>query len=493
LALQAIEKDVTFVPDWGRNRMRGMLESRPDWCISRQRAWGLPIPAFVREDGSMFMTAASVRAVAKVFAQRGSDAWFTEPTEKLLEHYESAGDPDAPSEVKCGASPAASWRKAYDIFDVWFESGSSWHAVMRQGEQGYPIDLYLEGSDQHRGWFQTSLLPALGATGTAPFRTLLTHGFMVDKDGRKMSKSLGNALNVDDLLKDHGADVCRWWVSSLAYENDIKVDPAFFALAGESYRKVRNTLRFLLSNLYDFDPPPRFVDPAPRSLDAWALAEGAAVQAGVLAAYEAYQFRAANQLLYDFCNETLSAVYCAAVKDRLYCDRADSPRRRSTQAVMWRLADMLSALLAPILPHTADEAWRALRREESGSVHMQSHALLRFEADPAWSDIMRERAAWLKAIEDARQQMGIDNPLDCGLRVAVAPAPGGLAEFDRRDLADFCGISRFEIVSSAAKPTVVDLRYEARCERSWKRDGTVKPRGDGGVLCDRCAEAVGAM
>jgi isoleucyl-tRNA synthetase len=331
LALRVTERDVAFVPEWGRNRMRGMLETRPDWCVSRQRAWGLPIPAFygARPD-HVLLTAASVRAVAECVAREGSDAWFKLGPEQLLGSYDRARDPEAPEWLGARES-LASLRRSEDIFDVWFESGSSWNAVLRERGLGYPADLYLEGSDQHRGWFQTSLLPALGATGQAPFRTLLTHGFIVDAQGMKMSKSLGNTLEVEDLLRDHGADVCRWWVSSLNYANDVKADREFFRLAGEEYRKVRNTIRFLLSNLADFDASRdrRELGPADRhSLDAWAKARLTELVAGVRRAYDAYQFRSAHQSIFNFCNDTLSAVYLGAVKDRLYCVPVESDRRR---------------------------------------------------------------------------------------------------------------------------------------------------------------------
>ncbi|MCI0482816.1 MAG: class I tRNA ligase family protein, partial [Candidatus Dadabacteria bacterium] len=253
LALEYSKSGIEFYPEWGRNRLRGMLEARPDWCISRQRAWGLPIPAFMNEKGETLMTPDSVNAVIEKIRQKGANYWFQASEEEILEGYSPEQDKNAPGWImQKGALKGI--KKGMDIFDVWFESGSSWHSVLEARGIGYPADLYLEGSDQHRGWFQLSLLPALGVTGRPPFKALLTHGFMVDAQGRKMSKSGGNALEVDELLKQHGADICRWWVSSLKYTNDIKVDWEFFKSAGEEYRKVRNTIRFLLGNIYDFGP-----------------------------------------------------------------------------------------------------------------------------------------------------------------------------------------------------------------------------------------------
>jgi len=483
-ALEATEKEVRFFPGWGRNRLRGMIESRPDWCISRQRSWGLPIPAFRRPDGSIFLTSASVRAVAEVFAQKGSDAWWTSPPEELLAFYDPTADPEAPEGLD-----TSGLEKMFDIFDVWFESGSSWNAVMRRRGLGFPIELYLEGSDQHRGWFQLSLLPSLGVTGKPPFKALLTHGFTLDKEGRKMSKSAGNAIEVDELLKRYGVDVCRWWVSSLAFENDIKVDYDYFDVASESYRKVRNTLRFLLSNLHDFDPS-QAVDArelAPTSIDARALENAAELRRQVLEAWEHYEFRKASQLLYDFCNETLSSFYLDAVKDRLYCDRADAPRRKATQSVLFQIADLLIKLLAPILPHTADEAYRALLGDDGPCVHLETVPELEANADPAWPHVLTVREEVLKALEAAKER-GIENRLDAGV---VVPDPRGLLRKFEADLTDVFGVSRVTLSAKIEKIEIVDLRAKPRCERSWRRDETVKERADGGWLSDRDAEAVG--
>ncbi len=482
-AMAATASDINFVPEWGRNRMRGMLESRPDWCISRQRSWGLPIPAFIMPDGEMVLTAASTRAVSQAIGQRGSDAWFSETPAQLLEHWDVAGDPDAPDGID-----VEQLEKAYDIFDVWFESGSSWNAVMRRRGLGYPVDLYLEGSDQHRGWFQLSLLPGIGVTGTSPFKTVITHGFVNDRQGRKMSKSEGNTLDVGTLLESHGADVCRWWVSSLAYENDVRADDELLQLAGESYRKVRNTLRFLLSNLGDFDPSDMEATDVPStSIDGWALAEAARFQAEVRAAYDRFDFRRVHLALFDFCNEALSAIYCVAVKDRLYCDRVDAPRRRRTQRVLHEIASMLCRLLAPILPHTADEAWRDLYGEDA-CVHMEVFKDIDVQADANWPKVMKVRDDVLKALEEAKAS-GIEKPLDAGV---VIPDPKGVLKAFEPELADLIGVSRATVDTTAEAIAIQDLRDQPACERSWRRDATVSERANGSMLSDRDWEAIQA-
>lgn len=488
LALKDARERLEFIPAWGKSRLVGMLESRPDWCISRQRSWGVPVPAFYREDGSVLTSAAIIRAVAAIIGEKGTDCWYTMTPAELLSGYDATSDPQIAGEMPDPATLTKGW----DILDVWFESGSSWNGCMKARSGDFPMAMYLEGSDQHRGWFQSSLLCSIGVTGRAAYDGIVTHGFMVDKDGKKLSKSKGDT--VDDLFKQYGADVVRWWVGSLAYDGDMKVDPEFFKVAGESYRKVRNTVRFLLSNLVGYDHTEHGSDPATwpaTCIDTWVLDRYRVLAERVIGCYERYAFREAHQALYDFCNETLSSVYLGAVKDRLYCDAADSQRRRRTQNALYLLTRGVCSLLAPLLPHTADEAYRSLigaEQDSDASIHLEEFDRgFGAKAHAGWDAVMAARASGLGALEEMRAKGELDNPLDAG--VQLPDAEGVLAEFDLVDLADLLGVSR--VCLDGQDASVMDLRSEPRCERSWKRDGTVKQRSDGGMLSDRDAAALG--
>lgn len=314
-----------------------------------------------------------------------------------------------------------------------------------------------------------------------------------------MSKSLGNALEVDTLLGKYGADICRWWVSSLNYASDIKVDLAYFEHASEEYRKVRNTIRFLLANLYDFDAAKDarpLTDADAHTLDAWARHQLDELVNACLEGYESYQFKRVRESIFDFCNDTLSAVVLAAAKDRLYCEAANSPRRRRTQTVMFEIADALIRLVAPVLVHTADEAYLALHRLEPTSercVHLAHLPEKRFaKPAPGWDAVMALRSRALKAVEDAKAALGIANPLDAGIEATLTAEEHATIEPFAAELADLCGVSRFAVRAGAeAAVRVVDLRAEPRCARSWKRDSTVRVRKDGNLLSDRDASAVG--
>lgn len=491
---------VDFVPAWGRNRMAGMLKSRPDWCISRQRAWGLPIPVFYNEKGDALLTPGSVRAVAKRFAEKGSDAWFTDSPAELLGDYDPGPD-----------FPVAALRKEQDIFDVWFESGSSWNACLRaRATLTFPADLYLEGSDQHRGWFQLSLLPALGATGRPPFKGVLTHGFVVKPDGKKVSKSDPEYVTATKEIETHGADLLRLWTCSVDYEGDIPASPKVIKDFGDKYRKIRNTLRYLLSNLYDFNPATDAQEIPPNSLDGWAAAELDTLIVGATAAYDAYQTHRAFRLLHDFCSVQVSAFYAAAMKDRLYCEAPNAPLRRRCQTVMHRMLVALTKLLAPMLVFTADEVWEHIAHKPAGeealsSVHL---TLLPNPSGVEVSDEQRREWQLLFELRDAAM-LQIDpllrkfpkqiKPLDMEVVVRVDDdAMRRKLQAYGPDLEDLLGVG---FTSFAEKPVegpavsveVLDRRETyAACARSWKRRPDVGLDADCPDLSARDAAAVRA-
>jgi isoleucyl-tRNA synthetase len=478
-ANRAIEQ-TEFVPGWGRARIQGMLESRPDWCISRQRAWGLPIPVFYNEQGDALLTPDSVRAVAKRFAQAGSDAWFTETPAQLLGNF----DPGS-------RFPKDKLRKEKDIFDVWFESGSSWNAVLRKRDYlKFPADMYLEGSDQHRGWFQLSMLPSLGVTGQPPFKQVLTHGFTVKPDGTKVSKSDKEYVTATQEVDRHGADVLRLWVCSVDYQGDIPTSPQTIKEFGDKYRKIRNTLKYLLSNLFDFDPAEHAQEVPLNSLDGWASVELDELIVAVTEAYDKYQLHRAFRLLHDFCAVQISAVYGNAMKDRLYCEAPDSPIRRRCQTVMHRMVLALAKLLAPMLVYTADEAWEYIAhkpKDDAGlfSVHLAllpkpSGVVVSEAQRHEWKLLMDLRDSALGQLDELKKKAGMNKALDAEVIYRIDDdAVRRALQVYGADLEDLVGAGSHSFAETspqgqAVTVEVVDRRdkYQA-CARSWKRRADV--------------------
>jgi len=492
LALEWVDK-VSWIPAWGKNRIRGMLESRPDWCISRQRVWGLPIPAFYNDKGQILLSAEAMRRVADHFARKGSDSWYTDGPKEIL------GE-DFP------LPEGFNWeniRKETDILDVWFESGNSWRAVCKATGLGYPADLYLEGSDQHRGWFQLSLLPALACTGKPPFKTVLTHGFVVDEQGYKMSKSAGNYVSATDAVNRYGADVLRLWVSSVDYQNDIRTSETLISHLQDAYRKVRNTLRFLLGATHDFNPEADSVPVEGPCIDKWARLELHKMIRDVLQYYENYEFYRVFRRIHDFCAVQMSSIYFSALKDRLYCDLPESRRRRRAQTVLHEMACALVRLIAPILVHTAEETWGYLRHkpEQTESVHMAHFpqidpAAIDEETEKDFEVLLQWREEALRKLEHLKTASDLANPLDAAVILTVPPELEPLARRYEDDLEDLIGVGWHEIRVAAGKARVEieDLRSKyPRCARCWKRRPDVGSDSDFPDLSARDAAVVRAL
>ncbi|MBN1343762.1 MAG: isoleucine--tRNA ligase [Phycisphaerae bacterium] len=502
--------DVQWVPDWGERRFRGMIENRPDWCISRQRAWGVPIPGFFCKDcGETLLDAGLVRHVRDLFAEHGADYWFTNEAGSLL--------PKTSKCVKCGGG---NFEKENDIFDVWFESGCSHRSVLRENDHlTWPADMYLEGSDQHRGWFQVSFITAMGAYDAPPFRTVLTHGFVVDDHHDKMSKSKGNFVSVSDVLDNVGAELFRLWVSSINYQDDIPTGIELMKGMSDEYRRIRNTFRILLGNLADFDPvqhrlPLDQLEP----MDRWALAELRKVVDRCLKAYDDYLFHRVFSTVHTFCTVQLSNVYVDVLKDRLYCNAADSPRRRSGQTAMYVILDALTRLLAPILVHTTEQVWDHIPgQRETESVHLAmmpdpkdlpSDAA--FEDD--WSVLLRVRDAVLPQIQAIRYDkkkhspeeiaekglVGSSQEVDVLLRASGQTRE--LIERWREDLAELMIVASVELTDdesiAVAAEGIEDLfvgvrrTHRQRCARCWNYRNSVGETADHQDLCGRCAAVV---
>jgi isoleucyl-tRNA synthetase len=463
-----------------------MVENRPDWCVSRQRAWGVPIPvAYCATDREALVSAEAMEHVAAIFDQEGADAWFDKDLSDLL-----------PKNSKCAKCGGSKFEKETDILDVWFDSGSSFAAVLGSGTWptlALPADLYLEGSDQHRGWFNSSLTIAVGTSGAAPYKAVLTHGFVVDGEGRKMSKSLGNAADPPGMIKKYGAEVIRLWVAASDYRDDVRLSNHILDTLSEGYRKIRNTLRYCLSQLHDFDPG-QDASAELLPVDRWALSRFERYRAQVAKAYGAYEFHRIYHATVDLCATDLSAFYFDVLKDRTYCSGKRWPERRAAQTVLHRMARDLCRLLAPILSFTTEEAWRHLPGKPAESVFLAGLPA----PEPALvSDSLEEEFAVLKALretvnlalEEKRVAKEIGKATEADVTLTVPPGLAReVAQRYESALADLFLCASVTIRPGEQAAAEVRKSANASCVRCWRALPEVAASVE--KLCARCRRAV---
>jgi len=477
-ALAAIGK-TAWIPAWGENRIRTMVEQRPDWCVSRQRNWGVPITVIRCACGSHKVTSPEVvEAIARQVEENGADVWFAKDVSDFL--------PDGATCPDCGGSD---FEKETDILDVWFDSGSTHACVLEQRDDlSSPADLYLEGSDQHRGWFQSSLLESVGTRGVAPFKGVLTHGFVVDKNGNKMSKSKGNVIAPQKIIQQMGADILRLWIASSDYSADIRISDEIIKQLAEAYRRIRNTIRFLLGNLNGFNPEHDGVPLAERvPLDQWAMHRLSRLEHHVHDCNETYQFHRIHQEIHNFCAVDLGGFYLDIIKDRLYCDGADSARRASARATVYDLADTLIRLIAPLLPFTAEEAWSHLPGSDEKSIHLQTfHPVADISIDEdAWASFFAIREQVNTAFDEAKKDKVI------GSSIAATITVPNLDQSFAESLGE--SWEQLFIVARVESGDAISIKPAdgVKCPRCWNFGEAAQPDHDvHNELCPRCFDVI---
>lgn len=490
-------RETKWIPSWGEIRIYNMIKDREDWCISRQRVWGVPIPVFYGENGKPIITDETIDHVAKLFREHGSNIWFEWDVKDLL-----------PEGFTHEYSPNGIFTKETDIMDVWFDSGSSHQAVLVEREElRRPADLYLEGSDQYRGWFNSSLSTCVAVTGKAPYKGVLSHGFVLDGEGRKMSKSLGNVVDPLKVMKQYGADILRLWVASVDYQSDVRLSDSILKQVAEVYRKIRNTFRFMLGNLFDFDPEKDLVPYEKlREVDKFMLVKLNKVIKKVLNAYENYDYPTIYHTVNNFCTVDLSAFYFDFSKDILYIEVPNHPHRRAIQSVLYETLVSLAKLISPILPHTADEVWSyipAVKEESVQLTDMPEYVELP-DADKIaekWNGFMRIRDDVLKALEEARNEKIIGKSLNAKVTLYATEEAGKLLDSINEDLKQLFIVSDFEVAGSYEEAPEEALKLETAaivvspapgetCERCWVVSTDVGHDKDHPTLCARCVEIV---
>ena len=505
-ALDAIA-GVEWFPAWGEERIHNMVANRPDWCISRQRSWGVPIPAlYCTSCGEATLTTALTEQAAQVFETHGADAWYERDLDEFL-----------PPDFACPSCGNRTFERERDILDVWFDSGSSHEAVLDQRpELAWPATLYLEGSDQHRGWFHSSLLVGLGTRGAAPFREVLTHGFVVDAAGRKMSKSVGNTIAPKTIIKRYGAEILRLWVAMVDYRDEVRLGDEILARVVEAYRKIRNTLRILAANLFDFDPAAdRLSVDELEEVDRYALARYGEIACTILAAYERYEFQPISHAVNHFLTVDLSAFYVDISKDRLYTFAPGSRARRSAQTAIYTMTDGLARLLAPILPVTTDDLWRFLPGPRDNSVHLAElpadcEALVDRDLLARWQRLLALRDAVNVELERLRQQKTVGTSLEASVTVRASGTTAALVERYAATLPTLFIASDVSVSADTELPLDADRASAAgaqfvepggaaviearraggiKCDRCWRYVSSVS-EGDPAGLCNRCVDAL---
>jgi len=478
-ALEAINT-VEWIPSWGKNRIAGTVESRPDWVISRQRSWGVPLPVFYSKNGEPILDPKYIRKLADLVGQRGSNIWFELDDAELAK--------------KLGLPEGATHRN--DTIDVWIDSGVSHKAVcaIHPGLRD-PADMYLEATDQHRGWFQSSLMTSVALNNRAPYKICVTHGFVVDLDGKKISKSstYDKPVNAGHFVDKHGADLVRLWASSIDYTDDVPFSEEMFTRLGDTYRRIRNTLRILLGNLYDFEPGKQESGKENFTLvDRWILERLDHVIADCRSAYEAFEFHKVYHTLNHFCAVDLSSLYVDITKDRMYCDAQDSPRRRATQMVMHKIFDTLCRLLAPILAFTAEEAWR--HSGAGGSVHLLELPKTQDRhggANAQIAELLKLRGVIGQAIEHARQEKLIGNALEAA--VVLFSDSDVTSKIDKEELEEFFILSDLTVHQGKEPSASVTKTSYKKCARCWRHRTAVGASKTHPDLCDRCESVVTAL
>lgn len=503
-ALESIAK-VQWTPAWGQQRIHAMVEGRPDWCLSRQRAWGVPITVIsCRDCGEIIKDAGVVEKIDALFLEQGADAWFSNDVDAFVEPG-----------TTCRHCSGTEFVKEDDILDVWFDSGTSHAAVVEQRQElRWPADLYLEGSDQHRGWFQSSLLASVGTRGRAPFDGVLTHGYVVDGKGKKMSKSVGNVVVPQEVIDKYGAEILRLWVASEDYRDDIKVSEEILQQVSESYRKMRNTIRYMLGNLYDFDPAHNRVaiEDMPE-LDRWALQRFANCNQRIIAAYGRYEFHSIYQDLNYFCGTTMSSFYLDILKDRLYTAATDSNSRRSAQTVLYDILNGMVKLMSPVLSFTAAETWEHLHKLDDKAPLTASVFFAEFSdfgdsimdeaMEKKWNALLKVRAEITRALEIARREKVIGHPLDAEVLITCNATLDTFLQAEWQSLqeisivsalsrADELGEGDHPYVSEEIKGLHIVVRPAPgrKCERCWTRSPSVGSHDQHPEICDRCLNVV---